>query len=126
MQNSTHNGLDHHDHAHVATDHDRVLLVAHSLSKHAKDQAEVVPPLATLPEALGTPPAGALDTGSFSAAHIAALAPRGIAPSIAVGRQAPPHPWSVSCAQPPVPPPDEASPRITMAAQRRTEIGQAI
>lgn len=126
MKNSTHDGVDHHDHAQGATDHDRVLLVASSLSNHANDQAEVVPTLDTLPEALGTPPAGALDTGSFSAANIAALAQRGIAPYIAVGRHAHHHHWSVYGAQPPAPLPDDASPLVTMAATRRTEIGQAI
>ncbi len=126
MQNSTKDGFDHHDNAQVATDHDRLLMVAYSLSNQANAQAEVVPTLDTLPEALGTPPAGALDTGYFSAAHIAALEQRGIEPYIAVGRQAHHHHWSVYCAQPPAPPPDDASPRVTMAAKLRTEIGQAI
>jgi hypothetical protein len=126
MNNSTHDGFDQHDKAQVATDHDRLLMVASSLSTHANDPAEVVPTLDTLPAALGTPPAGAWDTGSCSAANIAAWAQRGIEPSLAVGRQAPHHQWSVSGAQPPAPPPDDASPLGTMAAKRRTEIGQAI
>ena len=126
MKNSTNDGFDQHDNAQVATEHDSLLIVAYSLSNHANDQAEVVPTLDTLPEALGTPPAGALDTGYFSAAHIAALAQRGIAPSIAVGRLAHHHHWSVYCAPPPAPPPDDASPLVNMAAKLQTEIGQAI
>jgi hypothetical protein len=126
MKNSTTDGFDQHDNAQVATDHDSLLIVAYSLSNHANDQAEVVPTLDTLPEALGTPPAGALDTGSFSAANIAALAQRGIEPYIAVGRQAHHHHWSASCAPPPAPPPDDASPLVKMAAKLQTEIGQAI
>ena len=126
MHNSPHDGFDHQDHAHVATDPDRGLLGAYARSNHAHDPAEVVPTLATLPEALGTPPAGGLETGSFSAAHIAAWAQRGMAPSIAVGRQAPPPPWSVSGAPPPAPPPDDARPLGTRAATRRTAIGQAL
>ena len=126
MKNSTNDGFDQHYNAQVATDHDSLLIVAYSLSNHANDQAEVVPTLDTLPEALGTPPAGALDTGSFSAANIAALEQRGIEPYIAVGRQAHHHHWSASCAPPPAPPPDDASPLVKMAAKLQTEIGQAI
>ena len=59
MKNSPNDGFDQQDNAHVATDHASVLLVAYSLSTHANAQAEVVPTLDTLPEALGTPPAGA-------------------------------------------------------------------
>src|SRR2546426_32533 len=126
MKNSTNDGFDQHYNAQVATDHDSLLIVAYSLSNHANDQAEVVPTLDTLPEVLGTPPAGALDTGYFSAANIAALEQRGIEPYIAVGRQAHHHHWSVYCAPPPAPPPDDASPLVKMAAKLRTEIGQAI
>src|SRR6266571_4769305 len=114
MKNSTNDGFDQHYNAQVATDHDSLLIVAYSLSNHANDQAEVVPTLDTLPEVLGTPPAGALDTGYFSAANIAALEQRGIAPYIAVGRQAHHHHWSVYCAPPPAPPPDDASPLVKM------------
>lgn len=126
MKNSTNDGFDQHDNAQVATAHDSLLMVASSLSNPANEQAEVVPTLDTLPEALGTPPAGALDTGYCSAANIAALAQRGLAPSIAVGRQAHHHHWSVYGAQPPASPPDDASPWVNMAATLRTEIGQAI
>src|SRR5512145_686054 len=72
------------------------------------------------------PSAGALDTGSFSAANIAALEQRGIEPYIAVGRQPHYHHWSAYCAQPPALPPDDASPLVKMAYKLRTEIGQAI
>jgi transposase len=125
-KNSTTDGFDQHDTAQVATDHDRWLIVAYALSNHAKAQAEGVPPWDPLPKALGTPPAGAWDTGDCSAANLAALAQRGIAPYIAVGRQAPPHHWSVSGAQPPAPPPEDASPLVNMAAPRRTASGQAL
>jgi transposase len=126
MKNSTHDGFDQHYNAQVATDQDRLLMVAHALANHANDQAEVAPTLDTLPEALGTPPAGALDTGYVSAANIAALELRGMEPSIAVGRQ-PHHPhWSAYGAPPPAPPPDDANPLVKMADKLRTEIGQAI
>jgi transposase len=126
MKNSHNDGFDQHYNAQIATDHNSLLVVAHSLSNHANDQAEVEPTLDALPDALGTPPAGALDTGYFSAANITALEQRGIAPYIAVGR-APHHKhWSAYCAQPLAPPPEEASPLVKMASKLRTEIGQAI
>jgi hypothetical protein len=90
------------------------------------EQAEGAPTLDTLPAALGTPSAGALDTGYFSAANIAALEQRGIEPYSAVGRQPHHQHWSAYCAQPPAPPPDDASPLVTMAYTLRTEMGQAI
>src|SRR3972149_1679150 len=58
MKNSTNDGFDQHYNAQVATDHSSLLIVAHALSNHANDQAEVEPTLDALPQALGTPPAG--------------------------------------------------------------------
>jgi transposase len=99
MKNSANDGCDQHANAQVATDHGSLVIMAHSLSNHANDQAEVAPTLDTLPEALGTPSAGALDTGYFSAANIAALEQRGIEPYIAVGRPPHSHQGSAYCAQ---------------------------
>jgi len=126
MKNSTNDGFDQHYNAQVATDQSSLLIVAHSLSNHANDQAEVEPTLDALPEALGTPPAGALDTGYFSATNIAALEARGIEPYIAVGREPHHKHWSAYFAQPLPPPPEDASPLVKMAYKLRTEIGQAI
>ena len=126
MQNSTNDGFDQHDNAQVATDQDRLLLVAHSLCNHANDQAEVAPTLDTLPEALGTPPAGALETGYCRAANSAALERRGMEPYLAVGRRPHHQHWSVYGAPPPAPPPDDANPLSQMADKRQTEIGKAI
>ena len=126
MKNSNNDGFDQHYNAQIATDHNSLLVVAHSLSNHANDQAEVEPTLDALPDALGTPPAGALDTGYFSAANITALEQRGIEPYIAVGRELHHQHWSAYCAQPLAPPPEEASPLVKMAYKLRTEIGQAI
>jgi hypothetical protein len=125
MKNRHNDGFDQHDKAQIATDQHSWLVVAHALSNHANDQAEVEPPLDALPDALGPPPAGALDTGYFSAANITALEPRGIEPYIAVGREPHHKHWAVECAQPLAPPPEEASPLVKMAATRRPEIGQA-
>jgi transposase len=126
MNNSHNDGFDQHDHVQIVTDHNSLLVVAHSLSNHANDQAEVEPTLDALPDALGTPPAGALDTGYFSAANITALEQRGIEPYIAVGREPHHKHWSAYFAPPLAPPPEEASPLVKMAYKLRTEIGQAI
>jgi transposase len=126
MKNSNNDGFDQHYNAQIATDHNSLLVVAHSLSNHANDQAEVEPTLDALPDILGTPPAGALDTGYFSAANITALEQRGIEPYIAVGREPHHKHWSAYCAQPLAPPPEEASPLVKMAYKLHTEIGQAI
>jgi transposase len=126
MKNSHNDGFDQHYNAQIATDQHRLLVVAHSWSNHANDQAEVEPTLDALPDILGTPPAGALDTGYFSAANITALEQRGIEPYIAVGREPHHKHWSAYGAQPLAPPPEEASPLVKMAYKLHTEIGQAI
>ncbi len=126
MKNSHNDGFDQHYNAQVATDQSSMLIVAYALSNHANDQDEVEPTLDALPEALGTPPAGALDTGYFSAANIAALQRRGIEPYIAVGREPHHKHWSTYFAQPLVSPPEDASPLVKMAYKLRTDIGQAI
>jgi transposase len=126
MKNSTTDGFDQHYQAQVATDHSSVLIGADSLSNHANDQAAVEPTLDALPEVLGAPPAGALDTGDFSAANIAALEQHGIAPYSAVGREPHHKHGSAYCVQPLAPPPADASPLVKMADKLRTEIGQAI
>ena len=126
MKNSANDGFDQHYNAQVATDQGSLLIVAYSLSNHANDQAEVEPTLEALSDALGTPPAGALDTGYFSPANLAALEQRGIEPYIAVGREPHHKHWSAYFAQPLAPPPQDASPLIKMAYKLRTAIGQAI
>jgi transposase len=126
MKNSTNAGFDQHYNAQVATDQSRLLIVAYSLSQHANDQDEVEPTLDALPEALGTPPAGALDTGYFSTANITALERRGIEPYIAVGREPHHKHWSAYFTQLLAPPPDDASPLVKMAYKLRTDIGRAI
>jgi hypothetical protein len=126
MKHSNHDGCDPHDKAPIATDHTSGLVVAPSWSNPANEQAAVEPPLEALPEAWGTPPAGALDPGSLSAANRSAVAQRGLDPSSAVGREPPPQHWAVSCAPPLVPPPEAARPLVKRAYQRRTASGQAI
>jgi hypothetical protein len=75
---------------------------------------------------LGTPGAAALDNGYFSAANIERLQTRGIEPYIATGRDPHHRSWRDYFAENPAPPPDDASPTVTMAYQLQTEIGKAI
>ncbi len=126
MKNSTDQGFDQHDTAQVAVDHASLLIVGHSLSNHPTDQAEVVPTVTAIPPAVGIPPAAALDTGYFSEKNIDALEARGIEPYIATGRDPHHQGWQAYCAQPPAPPPPEASPKEQMAYKLKTDIGQAI
>src|SRR5919202_1291698 len=57
MKNSTDQGFDQHDHAQVAVEQASLLIVGHSLSPHANDQAEVVPTVEAIPAAVGVPTA---------------------------------------------------------------------
>ena len=70
MKNSTNQGFDPHDNAQIATAQDSLWIVGHALSNHANDPAEVEPTFDAIPPAVGTPPAAALDHGSFSEANI--------------------------------------------------------
>ena len=126
MKNSNNEGFDQHSNAQAAVEQDSFLLVAHPLSHHPNDQAEVIPTLDAIPSAVGKPKAGALDHGYFSATNIAAMEARDIEPYIATGRT-PHHPsWQAYFAQQPTRPPAEASPKVHMAYKLQTEIGSAI
>src|SRR2546422_769562 len=126
MKHRHNDGCDPHDHGQAAVAPDHCLLVARTLSTHPNDPAEAIPTLDAIPRAVGTPTAGAVDHGSFSAPNIAAMAARPIEPSIAPGRT-PHHPrWQSSCAQQPTPPPAAASPKVPLAYQRQTAMGGAI
>ena len=126
MKNSTDKGFNQHYNAQVAVDQECLLIVGTSLSNHPVDQAEVVPTVTAIPEALGTPQAAALDQGYFSAANIELLEGLGIEPYIATGRE--PHQlnWETYFAEEPAAPSSDASPKEQMAYNLRTAVGQAI
>ncbi len=126
MKNSTDKGFNQHYNAQVAVDQECLLIVGTSLSNHPNDQAEVVPTVAAIPAALGTPEAAALDQGYFSAANVTTLEGLGIEPYIATGRE--PHQlnWEAYFGDAPTPPSSEASPKEQMAYKLRTEVGRAI
>jgi hypothetical protein len=126
MKNSTDTGVDQHYNAQIAVTQDSLLIVAHSLSNHPNDHHELEPTVDALPPAVGHPKAAAVDNGYFSADNITACLARDIEPYIATGRQ-PHHPtWQAFFAAQPTPPPENASPKVKMAYQLQTEIGQAI
>jgi transposase len=126
MKNSTDKGFNQHYNAQVAVDHESFLIVGTSLSNHPTDQAEIVPTVETIPAALGTPEAAALDQGYFSATNVTTLEGLGIEPYIATGRE--PHQlnWEAYFAEAPTPPSSDASPIEQMAFKLRTEVGRAI
>ncbi len=126
MKNSTDKGFNQHYNAQVAVDQECLLIVGTSLSNHPVDQAEVMPTVTAIPEALGTPEAAALDQGYFSAANIELLEGLGIEPYIATGRE--PHQlnWETYFAEEPAAPGSDGSPKEQMAYKLRTAVGQAI
>ena len=126
MKNSTNKGFDQHYNAQVAVDQEGLLIVGHALSNHAHDQAEVAPTVASIPPALGTPEAAALDHGYFSAANIETLEAGGIDPYIATGREAHHQSWEAYFATAPAPPAADASAKEKMAYKLKTAVGKAI
>jgi hypothetical protein len=126
MKNSTNGGFDQHYNVQAAVEQESVLIVANTLSNHATDRGEAIPTLDVIPAELGKPPAGALDAGYFSEHNITEMEARGIDPYIATGREPHHKSWKVRFAEMPVPPPEDASPKVKMAYKLKTEIGKAI
>ena len=97
MKNSNNDGFDQHDNAPLCVEHAQFLDCSPAPCPTIPTiDAEALPTLDALPLALGTPKAGALDNGSFSAPNIAAMdardiepyhAPPGVYPIIPVGRR---------------------------------------
>lgn len=126
MKNSRDGGFSQQYNAQAAVDQDALLIVGFSLSNHANDQGEVAPTLASLPEALGTPHAAALDTGYFSQSNVTLLEAAGIDAYIATGRDPHHAGWEAYFAQAGDPPEQSASLREKMAYKLRTVAGKAI
>lgn len=102
MKNRQNTGFDEHYNAQVAVTETTRLIVGTSLSNHPNDQAEVAPTLDSIPPALGTPAAAALDNGFFSAKNIATLEGRGIGAYIATGQHIHYRSWQERFAGEPV------------------------
>jgi transposase len=126
MKNSSNKGFDQHYNAQIAVDQESLLIVAHSLSNHPNDYAEMEPTLDAIPPELGTPPAAAMDNGYFSQANVTKCEERGIDPLIATGRESHHRSWKDYFAKLSAPPPEDASLTVKMAHKLQTEIGQAI
>jgi len=126
MKNSTDDGFDQHYNAQVAVDQESLLIVATALSNHPNDKQEAGPTLEALSPQLGQPQAGALDNGYWSESNLEAFETRGIEPYIATGREAHHSSWRAFFAEDPLPPPEDASPKVKMAYKLQTEIGKAI
>jgi len=126
MKNPTDDGFDQYYNAQSAVDQESLLIVGHSLSNHPNDKAEALPTVETIPPEIGMPDAAALDNGYFSPTTIQDLEARGIDPYIATGREPHHRSWKECFAQPPAPPPDDASPIVKMAYKLQTDIGKAI
>jgi transposase len=126
MKNSNNKGFDQHYNAQIAVDQESLLIVAHSLSNHPNDYAEMEPTLDAIPPELGTPQAAAMDKGYFSQANITECEKRGIDPLIATGRESHHRSWKDYFAELSAPPPEDASLTVKMAHKLQTEIGQAI
>jgi hypothetical protein len=126
MKNSTNEGVDQHYNVQVATDQASLLIVANALSNHPNDKQEAVPTLDALSPKVGKPTAAALDNGYFSEANVKAFQQRKVDPYIATGRE--PHhlDWHTFFQEQPEPPDENASAKVKMAYQLRTEIGQTI
>jgi transposase len=126
MKNPTDQGFEQDYNAQIAVDQQSLLIVGAALSNHPNDTHEAEPTLATIPPALGTPDAAAMDTGYWSPATLDACVRRGIEPYIATGRD-PHHPsWRERFAPLPPPPPEDASAQIQMAYKLKTALGKAI
>lgn len=126
MKRSTDQGFDQQYNAQVAVEQASLLVVGHALSNHANDQAEAAPTVASIPPALGTPAAAALDNGYFGAPTVRALEARGITPYIATGRDPHGQGWRAYFAAAPAAPPPEASLKERMAYRLKTDVGKAI
>ena len=87
MKNGTNTGVDQDYNVQVVVDQASRLILGCAVSHHASDQGEVTTAVDTVPAAVGTPRAAALDAGYYSAANIAELEARQIIPLIATGKR---------------------------------------
>ena len=126
MKNSRDDGFSQQYNAQLAVDQTAGLVVGHSLSNHANDQKEVAPTLASVPGALGTPSAVALDCGYFSEANIRLLEQLGLDPYIAPGRDPHNKGWRAFFEESGDAPSEDATAREKMAYKLRSELGKAI
>jgi len=126
MKNPTDQGFEQDYNAQIAVDQDSLLIVGSALSNHPNDSHEAAPTLDSIPSAIGTPDAAALDHGYWGPATLEACVGRGIEPYIATGREPHHQSWQERFAPEPDPPPEDASAQVTMAYKLTTAVGKAI
>jgi hypothetical protein len=126
MKNSRDDGFSQHYNVQAAVDQDALLIVGMSLSNPAHDQGEVAPTRNTLPPALGTPVAAALDTGDFREPNVKLLQAAGIEAYIATGCADHNQSWQVYFAASDKAPAESARLREKRAYQFRTVAGKAV
>jgi len=126
MKRSTDQGFDQQYNAQVAVEQASLLVVGHALSNHPNDQREAAPTVASIPPALGTPAAAALDNGYFGEPTVRALEAWGIVPYIATGRDPHHQGWQAYFAAAPAPPLPGAGLKERMAYTLKTDPGKAI
>ena len=126
MKNPTDQGFEQDDNVQIAVDQDSLLIVGSALSTHPNDSHEAAPTLDSIPSAIGTPAAAALDHGYGGPATLEACAGRDIEPYIATGREPHHQSWRERFAPEPDPPPEDASPQVRMAYKLKTAVGKAI
>ena len=126
MKNSTNDGFDQHYNAQVSVDQGQLLILSFTVSNHPNDMGEALPTCQAIAPEVGKPSAAALDHGFCSAQNIQDYEAYGVTPYIATGKEAHQLTLDDLLAEPPTPPPDDASPLVKMAYTLRTEIGQAI
>ncbi len=126
MKNPTDQGFEQDYNVQIAVDQDSLLIVGSALSNHPNDSHEAAPTLDSIPAAIGTPAAAALDHGYGGPATLEACADRDIEPYIATGREPHHQSWRERFAPEPDPPPEDASPQVRMAYKLKTAVGKAI
>ncbi|MBC7971345.1 MAG: transposase, partial [Verrucomicrobia bacterium] len=105
--------------------HQRLLVVATSVSHHPNDQLEALPTVDAIDARLGRPKRVALDHGDCSLTQLEGLPSRGLERYLATGRQAHYRSWKVWWAALTDPPAADASPKLKLASKLKTDEGQA-
>ncbi|MCZ7567165.1 MAG: transposase [Ardenticatenaceae bacterium] len=126
MKNANNRGFDQQDNPQVVVDHESRRIVGNWWCNHTNDQPAALPPIDTLPPAVGQPKKTNLDTGYFSQNNIAGLEARGIDPYVAPGRSPHHQGWRAFFLDNPDPPPADASLKEHLAYKLRTAMGKAV
>lgn len=127
MKNSTNKGVDQHYNVQMAMDQGTQLVLGCAVSNHANDKEDALEVVDTIPAAVGTPRAAALDTGYYSEANILGLEARMIIPLIPTGKSTHGLNWKAFFRRRATsPPPEDATPAERVSYMLTTALGEAI